>query len=82
MPKLIDEHIPDEIIDQYVSLAKRIAERCTSDDRTVDSRPNPLLVGILMVGDNLAQGNDGNWNQLEQVWSMLMQIRDNQPFNK
>ncbi len=73
--------LTDESIDEYVALAGRIARRCAGDDRTVDVRPDPVVVATLMASDQLTSRIDGLRHQFETiwtVWTVLSQSRDNQ----
>ena len=71
-------NLTDEAIDEYVSLAARISRRCAGDDRTVDTRPDPVVVATLMAGIQIENKIEGLWHQFESIWTVLSQLRDNQ----
>lgn len=54
-----------EEISAYIDRADEIHRQCQARE------VNPVVVTLLMVGDQIAGGLDGNWHQLENIWQLL-----------
>ena len=67
-------NLTDEAIDEYVSLAARISRCCAGDDRTVNTRPDPVVVATLMAGIQIENKIEGLWHRFESIWTVLQRV--------
>jgi hypothetical protein len=63
--------IDDRQLNEYIYLAKCIQSNVYGDDKTRDLVPDPILVGVLCIGDQLLQSQSELAFKLEEFIEFL-----------